>query len=163
MKKAVLLAAAVLACSAALAAAATVKKTAFVTIPVSVEVKAAPAVVWKTLNSPVGLAVLSGFATSSMSSFTKVGDFADGEVAGDKGRYVVTELVPEKELRLAFEPAKGHYLCQVRAQLSPSGAGTKLDIWERYTDDQPNADETAAKQAADLETRVTALRKMVEK
>lgn len=147
-----------------LAAPLPVRKTALVTIPATITVNAAPSKVWGVLTSLDGFGTLTGFhATGGAKSFTKIGDAVPARVWSDSGRLVVTELVPEKELRVAWEPAKGHYICSKRIVLSPSGAGTSLEYWDRYTDDQPNADETAKQVAAETEKQIAAFRALVEK
>jgi len=64
---------------------------------------------------------------------------------------------------MTWEPGNASYLCAKRVVLTPSAGGTKLEYWDRYTDDQPNADETARKVAADTQQHIAAFRKMVEK
>lgn len=157
--------------SAAMAAAAflsgaplAVRKTALVTIPATFTVEAPPAKVWEALTSVDGFGTLTGFhATGGAKSFTKIGDAVPAQVWSDAGRLVVTELVPGKELRVTWEPAKGHYLCSKRIVLSPAGAGTSVEYWDRYTDDQPNADETARQVAAETEKQIAAFRALASK
>jgi hypothetical protein len=149
-----------------LGSGATAKKTALITIPVAFEVKATPTKVWASLTSIEGFGTLTGFqpqAGQKLSAFSKVGDHLLAQVWDDKGRLIVTEFVPMRELRVAWEPEKGHYLCQKRVVLSPSGAGTSVEYWDRYTDDQPNADATAKQVVADTEKHIEAFRSLVEK
>jgi hypothetical protein len=47
--------------------------------------------------------------------------------------------------------------------LSPAGSGTKVEYWDRYTDDQPNADETAKQVATDTERAIAAFQRVAEK
>ncbi len=151
--------------SAALSAAPLpVKKTALVTIPATIPVHAPPAKVWAVLTSLDGFGTLTGFhATGGPKAFTKIGDAVPAKVWSDSGRLVVTELVPEKELRVAWEPANGHYLCSKRIVLSAASGGTSLEYWDRYTDDQANAEETAQKVAAETEKQIAAFRALAEK
>jgi hypothetical protein len=149
-----------------LGAGVAAKKTALITIPVKFEVKANPTKVWATLTSLEGFGTLTGFqpqAGQKLSAFSKVGDHVLAQVWEDKGRLLVTEFVPERELRVAWEPEKAHYLCQKRAVLSPSGAGTSVEYWDRYTDDQPNPDDTAKQVVADTEKHIEAFKKLVER
>jgi len=149
-----------------LGADAVAKKTALITIPVNFEVKATPTRVWATLTSLEGFGTLTGFqpqAGQKLSAFSKVGDHLLAQVWDDRGRLIVTEFVPMRELRVAWEPEKGHYLCQKRAVLSPSGAGTSVEYWDRYTDDQSNADDTAKQVAADTEKHIEAFKKLAER
>jgi len=142
------------------------KKTALITIPVKFEVKAPPTKVWATLISLDGFGTLTGFkpqAGQKLSSFSKIGDHVLAQVWDDRGRLVVTEFVLERELRVTWDPEKGHYLCQKRILLTPGAGATSVEYWDRYTDDQPNADATAKQVAADTEKNVEALRRLVEK
>lgn len=144
--------------------ALSVKKTSLITIPATFEVKASAEKVWTAVTSWEGFGALTGFKpTGPEKSFSKVGDSVAAQVWEDKGRLVVTELVPGKELRVAWEPANASYLCAKRVVLSPAGSGTKVEYWDRYTDDQLNADETAKQVAADTEKAIAAFQRMAEK
>ncbi|HTD52366.1 MAG TPA: hypothetical protein VK780_05025 [Thermoanaerobaculia bacterium] len=149
-----------------LGAGVAAKKTALITIPATFEVNATPTKVWASLTSIEGFGTLTGFqpqAGQKPSAFSKVGDHLLAQVWEDKGRLIVTEFVPVRELRVAWEPEKGHYLCQKRVVLSPSGGGTSVEYWDRYTDDQLNADDTAKQVVADTEKHIEAFRRLVEK
>jgi hypothetical protein len=149
-----------------LGAGVAAKKTALITIPVTFEIQATPTKVWAVLTSLEGFGTLTGFQPQpgqKLSAFSKVGDHLLAQVWDDKGRLIVTEFVPVRELRVAWDPEKGHYLCQKRAVLSPSGAGTAVEYWDRYTDDQANADETAKQVVADTEKHIEAFKKLAEK
>lgn len=144
--------------------AVTVKKATLVTLPATVELKASPAKVWAVLTSVEGLCTLSQCkASSAPKAVSRVGDNFAARLWEDQGRVVVTELVPEKELRIAFEPARGHYVCATRILLKPSAGGTTLEYWDRYSDDQPNVDETAKQAAAEAEKAIAAFQAMAEK
>jgi len=144
--------------------AADFKKGALITIPGTFELKAPPSAVWTALTSWEGFGALTGFQpTGPERSFSKVGDSTAAQVWDDKGTLVVTGLVREKELRVTWEPATASYLFAKRVVLNPSAGGTTLEYWDRYTDDQPNADETARTVARDTVQHVAAFRKMVEK
>ncbi|MCA1582423.1 MAG: hypothetical protein LC796_13730 [Acidobacteria bacterium] len=148
----------------ALASPLPVKKTTLVTIPATFTVDAPPAKVWEAITSVEGFGTLTGFrAIGVAKSFAKIGDAVPAQVWSDSGRLVVTELVPGKELRVTWEPAKGHYLCSKRIVLSAAGAGTGVEYWDRYTDDQPNADENARQVAAETEKQITAFRALAAK
>ncbi|MEP6802021.1 MAG: hypothetical protein ABJC07_08795 [Acidobacteriota bacterium] len=150
--------------AALLAAPLPVKKTALVTIPATIQVHAAPAKVWAALTSLDGFGTLTGFhATGGARAFTKIGDAVPATVWSDAGRLVVTDFVPDKELRVAWEPANGRYLCSKRIVLSAAAGGTSVEYWDRYTDDQANADETAQKVAAETEKQIAAFRALAEK
>lgn len=152
-----------IACVGVARGALTVKKGTLVTIPATIELKVPPSKVWSVITSLDGFAALTGFKTTGAATFRKIGDSAPATAWEDKGRLIVTELVAEKELRVSFEPAQGHYLCQKRILLTPSAGGTRLEYWDRYTDDQPNAEQTARQVAAETEKSIDAFRRMVEK
>lgn len=144
--------------------APTVKKAVLVTIPATLELKAPPAKVWTTLTAVEGLCALAQCkAGGNAKAVARVGDNFPATLWEDPGRVVVTEFVPEKELRIAFEPAKGHYVCATRILLRPSSGGTTLEYWDRYSDDQANVDETARQAAAETEKALEAFKKLAEK
>ena len=127
------------------------------------ELKAPPSRVWQVVTSLDGFGALTGFkATGGAGSLKRIGDAVPAQVWEDRGRLVVTGIVEGRELRVAWEPDKGHYLCQKRIVLTPSAGGTTLDYLDRYTDDQPNADETAKQAAAETDKGIEAFRKLVE-
>jgi uncharacterized protein YndB with AHSA1/START domain len=149
---------------AGLLLAADFQKTSLITIPQTIEVKASPAAVWTALTTWDGFGTLTGFKpTGTQKSFSKVGDSTAAQVWDDKGTLVVTAFVPQRELRVAWEPENASYLCAKRIVLKPSATGTTVEYRDRYTDDQPNAEETARKVVADTAQHVAAFRKMVEK
>jgi uncharacterized protein YndB with AHSA1/START domain len=140
------------------------KKTSLITIPQTIELKASPAAVWTALTTWEGFCTLTGFKpTGPQKNISKVGDSTAAQVWDDKGALVVTGLVPGKELRVSWEPENASYLCAKRVVLKPSAAGTTVEYWDRYTDDQADADATARKVVADTAQHVAAFRKMVEK
>ncbi len=144
-----------------------VKKGAAVTIESHLDLKAAPAKVWATLTSMEGLCALTGYNVAGplkQRSIAKLGETMPAQARAETGRFFVTGFLPEKELRVTWEPASGAYLCGQRITLSatPSG-GTALDYSERYTDDQPNVDETAAKAREHAAKGIEAFRALVEK
>ena len=152
------------AAAAASAAPIPVKKTALITIPAAIIVNAPAAKVWAAVTSLDGFGALTGFqATGGPKSFSKIGDAVPAKVWTDSGRLVVTELVPEKELRVAWEPGNGSYLCSKRVVLTPFSGGTRVEYSDRYTDDQPNADETAAQVALETEKHLVAFKALAEK
>lgn len=144
--------------------AADFQKTSLITIPRTIELTAKPAEVWATLTTWEGFGTLTGFKpTGPGKKISRVGDSTAATVWDDRGMLVVTGFVPEKELRVSWDPENASYLCAKRIVLKPSAGGTTLEYRDRYTDDQPNADETARKVAADTAQHVAAFRKMVEK
>jgi uncharacterized protein YndB with AHSA1/START domain len=152
------------AAAAAFATPIAAKKTALITIPGSIVVNAPPAKVWAAVTSLDGFGALTGFqATGGAKSFATIGDAVPAKVWTDAGRLVVTELVPEKELRVAWEPGNASYLCSKRVVLSPFPGGTRVEYTDRYTDDQPNADETARQVAQETEKHLAAFKALAEK
>lgn len=144
----------------------TPKKTTLVTIPATFEVKAPVAKVWTAVTSVGGFSTLAGFTPANAEkskAFAKVGDAFPAKMWTDSGTLVATRVVKDQELRVAWDPDGGHYLCAKRVMLSPTANGTKVAYWDRYTDDQPNADETAATVAVETEKGIAAFRAMAEK
>ena len=141
------------------------KKAALVFIPSKMELKAPTEKVWATLCSMKGFSALTGFAPDSISRmkvFIRFGDFARASIWSDKGHLVVTGFVPFKELRVTWEPDNASYLCSKRFLLSKTATGTTLEMWDRYTDDQPTVDETAKKVAEETAKGELAFRALVE-
>jgi len=144
----------------------TAKKSTLVTIPATFEVKAPVAKVWSALTSVGGFSVLAGFTPAEAEksrAFTKAGDSFPAKMWSDSGALVATRVTKEKELRVAWDPDGGHYLCAKRVVLSPTAAGTKVEYWDRYTDDQANVDETAAQVAKETEQGIAGFRALAEK
>jgi hypothetical protein len=151
---------------AARAAVQPVKKGALITIAAHLDLKAAPAKVWAAAASAEGFYALTGFkpdAADKARSFTKLGDSIGASIWGDTGRLVVTSLTPGKELRVTWEPANASYLCAKRIIIAAAGTGTSFDYWDRYTDDQPSADETAKKVHDESAKALEAFRALAEK
>lgn len=143
-----------------------VKKGALITIAAHLDLKAAPAKVWAAAASAEGFYTLTGFkpdAADKARTFAELGDSIGASIWTDTGRLVVTGLVAGKELRVAWEPANASYLCSKRIVLAAAGTGTSFDYWDRYTDDQPNADETAKKVRDESAKALEAFRLLVEK
>ena len=145
--------------------AATITKSPLVKIEGKVLIKATPAHVWQVLTTTEGLGALTGIkGLESGKTITKVGDSFNGTIWSDSGAAACTFFLAGKELRVAFEPATGGYLCQNRILVAqdPSG-GTMLTVLDRYTDDKTDTvDKTAATVSAELTTHLDAFRVMVE-
>lgn len=127
-----------------------VRKTALVTIPSRMELEAPPARVWAVVCSDRGFGALTGFTAAPAAAkhvFSRLGDSIGASISSDKGRLTVTGFTPLRELRVTWEPENASYLCSTRIVLTKSAAGTTLEMWDRYSDDQPNVDETAKKVA----------------
>lgn len=136
-----------------------VKKTTLIAIPARFEVAAPPARVWKALCTTQGFSALTGFeiaAADRARSFTRTGDQVAGKAWTDAGRLVVTGYAVNRELRVTWEPENASYLCAKRVVLTAKGAGTVVEYLDRYTDDQANADATAAQVAAETKRHIAA-------
>lgn len=146
--------------------AAKIDRIALVRVDAALEVKAEPARVWAAISTAGGLAALGGFqAADPAKPLSRVGDAAAGTASGDKGVAVCTHAAPEKELRVAFEPDAGHYVCHRTVRLERTAAGTRVRVLERYSDDQPpeKADATARGVAAEMERALAAFAQLVER
>jgi hypothetical protein len=142
------------------------KKTTLVTIPATFEVKAPVAAVWALATRVTGFCMLTGFvpdATATEKTFAALGDAASATVWSDSGVLVATYVAKEKELRVTWEVANGGYLCAKRIVLSPTPTGTKVEYWDRYTDDQANVDETAAEVVKETLAGIAKFTSMAEK
>jgi hypothetical protein len=141
------------------------KKTALVLIPSRMELKAPAAKVWSTVCSLKGFSALTGFQpdpAAAARAFARMGDHFPASIWSDRGHLVVTAIIPGKELRVAWEPENAGYLCSKRILVTKTASGTTLEMWDRYTDDQPNVDETAKKVAAETAKAELAFRALLE-
>jgi hypothetical protein len=156
----------VLAAASVAIAELTPQKTALITIPATFEVQAPVAKVWTALTTVGGFSTLSGFTPADAEKskvFAKTGDAFPAKMWTDSGTLIAARVVKEKELRVTWDPDGGHYLCGKRIVLSPTTNGTKVEYWDRYTDDQSNVYETAAVVAKETEKGIAAFRVLVEK
>jgi hypothetical protein len=144
---------------------ATTTKSTLVKIQAQILIKATPAHVWQVLTTTEGLGTLTGIkGMEAGKTVTKVGDNFTGTVWSDTGAAACTFFLAGKELRVAFEPTTGGYLCQDRIliQQDPSN-GTMLTVLDRYTDDKTDTvDKTALTVASELTAHLDAFRVMVE-
>ena len=121
---------------------------------------------WAAVTSVGGFSALAGFTPADAEkskAFTKTGDAFPAKMWTDSGTLVATRVTKEKELRVSWDPDGAHYLCAKRVVLSPTASGTKVEYWDRYTDDQANVDETAATVAKETEKGIAAFRAIAEK
>lgn len=135
------------------------KKGVLIEIPARFTVPAAPSRVWRVLTTTEGFATLTGFEIASADrarSFARTGDHVSARAWTDAGRLVVTHYAPNRELRVAWEPQNATYLCAKRIVLHTSGAATDVEYLDRYTDDQPRPDATAARVAAETKEHIAA-------
>ena len=145
--------------------ASSITKSTLVKIQSQVLIKATPAHVWQVLTTTEGLGALTGVkGLESGKTVAKVGDAFTGTIWSDTGALACTFFLAGKELRVAFEPTTGGYLCQDRilVQQDPSN-GTMLTLLDRYTDDKTDTvDKTAATVATEMTAHLDAFRVMVE-
>ena len=144
----------------------TVKQTALISITAHLDLKAGPAKVWSVLANVESFGALTGFKPDPAGkghSFSRLGDSVAASIWGDKGYLIVTTFNPGRELRVTWEAENGSYLCEKRIVLAGSGTGTSMDYMDRYSDDQPNAAETAQKVREETVASVAAFRALVEK
>src|SRR5262245_11767545 len=162
--------AAVLAAGVAAAKGLGYRKTVLVRIPTEFTVKGAPDVVWQKLTNDRTFMTLAGFTSSSMMpahQWEKIGDATPAMIGQDGGVLVVTKIDPsDRELRVAFEPGDGAYLCHHTVKLAPDAAsgGTRITLVSRYTDDKTPAtvDKTARETAAAQMKSVAAFKASVD-
>ena len=144
---------------------AVVTKSTLVKVQGQILIKANQATVWSKLVTTEGLGKVTGLkGLEAGKTFTKVGDGFAGTAWTDAGLVVCTTMIKEQELRTAFEPTTGGYLCQHRIMLTrdPSN-GTMLTVLDRYTDDKADTvDATATVVANELAAQLEAFRVMVE-
>jgi hypothetical protein len=144
----------------------TAKKTALVTIPATFRVAAPVSRVWATASSVAGFGAITGFVPAEgakTTRFAEIGDALPATMWTDKGMLVATRVTNEKELRVAWEPESGGYLCGKRIVLTPVQGGTQVEYWDRYTDDQPNVDETAAQVVKETQAGIAKFTEMAQK
>lgn len=142
------------------------KKAALVAIPARFEVAAPPTRVWEVLTTARGFSTLTGVDISTPDrarSFARVGDHMSARVWTDTGRVVVTHIAPGRELRVAWEPGNASYVCAKRIVLRPRGKTTEIEYLDRYSDDQPTVDATAAKVAAATRQQIAAFTALATK
>lgn len=143
-----------------------VKKTALITIPAQFTVNAPVEKVWDILTSAQGFGFLTGFIPTEADKnkrLANLGDRISATVWSDKGVLFVTGSESKKELRVTWEVSNSGYLCHKRAVLSSSKNGTEVQYWDRYTDDQSNADKTAQDVLEETKKGVKAFQALAEK
>ena len=132
------------------------------------EVMAKPEVVWAHMTTGKNLVTWCPQWKSPKNAtvnLTRVGDVLDyTDEWGNGGRSVVTYLDRGKELRVAHEPTKGDYMCQGKLVLTPTEKGTKVVMWDQYTDESSATDmaATADKMDKELATTLAALKTSCE-
>ena len=128
------------------------------------EVLAKPGSVWSYITTGRNLVTWCPQWKSKeneLVSITHVGDVLDyTDEWGNGGRSVVTYLDKGKELRVAHEPENGGYMCQAKFVLTPTEKGTRVQLWDQYTDESSPTDmaATAEKMEKELAETVAALK-----
>lgn len=132
------------------------------------QIAAPPAAVWAWMTQGKNLVTWCPqwkAPSNAKMNIAKVGDVLEyTDEWGNGGRSIVTYMVKGKELRVSHEPNKGDYMCQAKFILEPVGAGTRVHLWDQYTDESPAADlqATAQKMDTELSRTLAALKKGVE-
>jgi hypothetical protein len=117
----------------------------------SVQVKNDVKSVYKKLLDCKSLCgMLQAKEISCSAALGKVGAAGKMEVMGDKGTMITSYLDPNKEIRFAWEPDNGSYLCQIRFILEPAGTGTKISFTDRFTESSPMSKEDLSKYGGDV-------------
>jgi hypothetical protein len=147
---------------------ATHEQVPVVRVHAEAEILAKPSTVWSHLTTGRNLVTWCPEWKSNKNEnvlIQRVGDVLTYTDAwGNGGRSVVTYLAKHKELRVAHEPAKGDYMCQGKMVLTPTEKGTRVVMWDAYTDES-TPDELAAtadKMEKELAASLAALKKQCE-
>lgn len=138
---------------------------ALVRLEAAIDIDAPPSEVWGTLLTSAGQAALTGFKPDRAgAALTGWGQALHGTGAYDQGTIAVTRLVPEKEIRVAWDPDHGGYLCRTGYRLEARGKGTRLIAQDWYSEDKPGqADANREGARRGLEQGLAAFRKTVER
>lgn len=131
------------------------RQVAVMRVHAETEVAAKPGVVWSHITSGRNLVTWCPQWKSPKNEtvfLTRVGDVLEyTDEWGHGGRSVVTYLKRNQELRVAHEPASGDYMCQGKLVLTPTEHGTRVAMWDQYTDESSPADLAATAEKTDQE------------
>ena len=128
----------------------------------AVVVAAAPDKVLAVASDAAVLGAAVGF-TGGKGLLAKAGDSVLAtRFDGDVGNLVVV-LKKANELRIAFDPDNGSYICQLRVMVAPEGSGTKLSLEERYTESGAQAETDLVKQDKGYDDALAKLKAAAEK
>jgi len=141
-----------------------IKKMAYVSLVSQWQTKVSREQVWTKLMSVEGLAAFTGFQPDSKTKpLSQAGDHTTTTIAGDAGTIVVTYVKPNEELRLAWDPDGGHYVCSMRVILKANAGGTLIECRDDYSDEKSNVDENAKQAQGDFKRCLETFKKLVEK
>ncbi|MDB5102473.1 MAG: hypothetical protein JWP91_162 [Fibrobacteres bacterium] len=139
-------------------------QTTLVAVEVKAELAAEPSKVWSQVIRKEILVRMIGFEDAKGDdALGTPGAKLAGRIGGDQGMLIVTHAKADREIRYAWEPEHGGYVCHFTLKLSPSGKGTMVSLVDAYSDEKPaliakNAADSRAHLAQSLET----LKKSVE-
>lgn len=121
-------------------------------------INASPQAVWAVLTDLQKFSGIMGIEyNGAAKKMEKVGDNAPVKFGGDIGAWILVYAKAAAELRYAWEPDNGSYLCQERWLLTPSGKSTKVSYEDRYTE---SGAQTAAAIAEQIKSYNQALAKL---
>lgn len=144
--------------STSLAAQVTNKKLTGQDFTGAITINASPQAVWAVLTDLQKFSGIRGIEyNGAAKKMEKVGDNAPVKFGGDSGVWILVYAKPAAELRYAWEPDNGSYLCQERWLLTPAGKSTKVAYEDRYTE---SGAQTAAAIAAQITSYNQALAKL---
>jgi hypothetical protein len=133
-------------------------QVAFVSVSANAELTADPGKVWKQLIRKDVLVKAVGMEEATGDeNMGEPGAKLCGRLGGEPGNLVVTYSMIENEIRYAWEPDHGGYVCHMSLKLAPAGKGTKVTLMDSYSEEKPgmldkNAKESRAHLAQSLET-----------
>jgi hypothetical protein len=128
-----------------------------------ITVNASPQAVWAVLTDLQKFSGVMGLEYKGAArKMEKVGDNAAVKYGGDPGTWILVYAKPGNELRYAWEPDNGTYLCQERWLLAPAGKGTKVSYEDRYTESGPQTAEAIAEQIKSYNQALARLKSVCE-
>jgi uncharacterized protein YndB with AHSA1/START domain len=128
-----------------------------------ITISAGPQAVWAVLTDWQKVSNILGLEyKGAAKKMMKVGDNAAAKYGGDTGSWILVYAKPSSELRYAWEPDNGSYLCQARWLLTPAGNGTKVSYEDRYTESGPQTAEAIAEQIKSYNQALARLKSVCE-
>ncbi len=95
-------------------------------------------------------------------SFEKVGDYTHIEEWGERGVFMLTTYMLNKELRYTLEPENGSYICSERWTLTTTGNNTTVKLELRYTESGKQSSESINEQVQHYNTVLMKLKRKAE-